>query len=368
MKFLLEILGMTNYCNLNCNYCDWDKDIYTKLSDKEIVNLKRNIRNVRNYVDINYPEIQLVEYSGGEPFMYPEVIEEILEIFDDKWIRIITNGLLVKDEHIKKIKNHGRTFVAVSLDGHNINMNNARFANDVNKFYKVLETIDKLVENEIPTMILCTISQNNIGEFSQYISFLEERYSEAIYKGRFVLPAHSVSDYGKDRNRAQEDAGQQFIKFITDEGNNHLLIDRIRVHYENLAYFLINRHRFRHCKLYDWSVSIHFRGREIVQEGNFNSFGCGMRGLIDCGIKNINSNDELNEYTKELSVMSEQFENALSIPYQCNKECFVDWEAFDLILNGNISVSQAEEWFVIFRDEKVKNFIKEYVNLLDCKR
>jgi hypothetical protein len=41
-------------------------------------------------------------------------------------------------------------------------------------------------------------------------------------------------------------------------------------------------------------------------------------------------------------------------------ECFVDWVAIDLILNGVISLSQAENWFIMFSDSKIKNFIESY--------
>ena len=362
MKFLLEILGMTNYCNLNCAYCDWEKKPYFNLEEKDIKVMKSNINKLSKFIYNNYPEIQIVEYSGGEPFLYPEIIQELLNAFRDKWIRIITNGLLIKDEHIKQFKERGKIFIAVSLDGHTLDLNKSRFGTNQKNFDKVINTLDKLVLNEIPTMILCTLSEKNINSFPEYIDFIEKRYSKAISRGKLVLPAHSICDYGKDRGRADKYDSNNFIKYIEEENGKHPIIKNILKHYENLGYFLKNRNRFRPCKLYDWSISVHFRGDQIVKNGNFNSFGCGMRGLVDFGIKNINNDIELIEYKQQIDKdnLKEIFENPIKAPYQCRKECFVDWEAFDLILNGDISVEEAEAWFEIFKDKNIKEFIKNY--------
>lgn len=362
MKFLLEILGMTNYCNLNCSYCDWEKHPYTSIENQEIINMKSNLKKLADYVNIEYPEIQLVEYSGGEPFLYPEIIMELLDVFNDKWIRIITNGTLINDEHIRRFKKRGKIFIAVSLDGHTLDMNTTRFYNNEDNFKKTLETIDKLIQNKIPTMILCTISQINIDKFPNYISFLEEKYEKAINDGLLVLPAHSVCDYGKDRKRAISNSCNKFTDFVKNSPEHHPLIYKIQKHYENLAFFLSNKERFRHCSLYDWSISVHFRGKEIIENGNFFSFGCGMRGLVDLGLKNINSSNDLKLYKQQLDKENLQsiFENPLKSPYQCRNECFVDWEAFDLIINNDISIEEAEKWFVLFKDTNIKKFIKNY--------
>lgn len=364
MKFLLEVLGMTNYCNLNCTYCDWEKNKIEPLKEKEIINMKRNISNLKKFADKNFPELKLVEYSGGEPFVYPEVIFELMDQFKDKWMRIITNGLLVKNEHIEKMKHRGKVYVAVSLDGHKLELNEDRFRGNYHYFEKVLSTIDKLVKNKIPTMILCTVSKKNIHELPEYINFLEEKYYREIEDGLLTLPAHSVCDYGKDRGRATKNEGDEFINYLNKEMEKHPILRSMPLHYSNLAYFLREKERFRNCHLYKWSVAVHFRGREIVNDGNFFSFGCGMRGIYDFGIKNINKEDDWIKYKEEIDAHNLEtiFENPLSAPYQCKKECFVDWEPFDLVLDGLIRVEDASKWFIIFKDPKVQKFVKEYTH------
>lgn len=363
MKFLLEILGMTNYCNLNCSYCDWEKNKIEPLTNEEKLNLRRNITNLKKFVDNNYPELQLIEYSGGEPFVYPEVIFELMNQFNNKWIRIITNGLLLKDEYIEKIKQHEKTYIAVSLDGHKLELNDARFYGNKKYFDKVIETIDKLVANKIPTMILCTVTKKNLKEVPAYIQFLEERYAKAIKNALLTLPAHSVCDYGKDRGRAECEESDKFIDYLKNNATKHPIIYKMPMHYANLAYFLKEKERFRNCHLYNWSIAVHFRGREIVRDGNFYSFGCGMRGINDFGIKNINVESDMLKYKQEIETknLKNIFENPLKAPYQCKKECFVDWEPFDLVLDGIVDLDVAANWFVIFKDKNVQKFVRDYI-------
>lgn len=84
MKFLLETLGMTNQCNLRCTYCVWEKEEYKSLTQEEYKIAKNNLEETRKLIDSNYPEVCLVQYSGGEPFLYPEIINYVLEIFKNK--------------------------------------------------------------------------------------------------------------------------------------------------------------------------------------------------------------------------------------------------------------------------------------------
>ena len=45
--FLVEILGMTNYCNLNCDYCDWEKYPFRLIGRKEIAKAKKHLQETR---------------------------------------------------------------------------------------------------------------------------------------------------------------------------------------------------------------------------------------------------------------------------------------------------------------------------------
>ncbi len=373
MKFMLEILGMTNYCNLDCLYCDWEKKEKVALCDSMLDNAKTNLKNIHEEIQINNPEVQIIEYSGGEPFMYPEIIEIILNEFNDKWIRLITNGLNVNEDLIQKLKKHGKTFVCLSLDGHNIQANYPRLRNDEKKLEKILLLLDRLVSEKIPVMILCTINKYNIDSFKFYLNYLEDKYEEAIGTGMLVMPAHYVTNYCKDNGKPDEKNIEEFAieikKLILDEESK--IINSIKEHYEELIYFMLNNTRKNKCTLPMWSISTHFREDNIINSGEFLSFGCGMRGVKTLGTFLANNKEEISKAlikSNDLNLLNDVYASEVDtldkdkqiVKDVCFNTCFVDWTVFDLILNNKISYETAEKWFIIFKDENIKNFFIEF--------
>ena len=367
MKFLLEVLGMTNYCNLRCSYCDWNfQPNYPRpLNQSDISAIQRHLKKLRQLVDNYFPEIILVEYAGGETFLYPEIVAQLLETFPDKWIRLITNGLLVKEEHLNQLKKHGKAFIALSLDGATNTANYSRFKGNKKLLEKNFALIKSIVKKEIPLMLLCTLHDKNINEFAEYISFLENNFSESIANGMLVMPAHSVSEYGKQKGRPPQYSCENLVNFIDEEGDRHPIIHKIKDHYSQLAYFMNNHHRDRVCKIHEWLLSVHFRGNEIVTGGNFLGFGCGMRGEKELGIFDINSEDSVRDFVQKVNdkTLTELFNNPEMASYQCSQGCFVDWIIFDLVLSNAVSLEQVTEWFIFFRDPQVQSFVKKYTQL-----
>jgi organic radical activating enzyme len=90
MKLLAEILGMTNYCNLRCTYCEWKMKPTKRLDEPSYEAATRNIRRIGEVVRSTFPDVVIVEYSGGEPFLYPRIVEALLDTFPDKWLRVST--------------------------------------------------------------------------------------------------------------------------------------------------------------------------------------------------------------------------------------------------------------------------------------
>lgn len=371
MKFLLELLGMTNQCNLRCTYCDWEKDKYKKLSRDEISNAKQHLTKIKKLIDLNFPEIGIVQYSGGEPLLYPEILNDVLTIFSDKWIRINTNGILLQDDMLNKIKKHGKTYIAISLDGSSLTSNYPRFRNNSEVLGKVLENIDKVVKLKIPLMILCTLNKYNIDKFHEFVDFLSIKYINEIQEGMLVMPAHSVTNYSKDNGVPILEAIDRFSTFLDTSMDKYQILNSIKEHYNGLIYYMKNKARESSCSVYDWSLSMHFRKNEIIEDGNFLSFGCGMRGVHELGLFNINNDKHIEKFLTKVASYKEtkniqsyntvdQVSEYNRLNDNCEGKCFPDWVIFDMILSGKVSLDNAEKWFVLFRDENIKKIIQNY--------
>ena len=374
MKFLVEILGMTNQCNLRCTYCDWKKEKQYKLTEEDKIKVKNNLKKIREMLDVNYPDVQLIEYSGGETLLYPEIISYLCEIFSHKWIRIISNGVLINKEIITVIHKHKKVFMAISLDGDCIEANRARFGNNEQLFGEVINNIDLLVKENIPVMILCTLSKFNIDFFPHYVQFLEKKYDNAIDEGKFVMPTHYVTNYSEDNGVPSLEQVQKFKEFILNEGKNYKLVNRIMCHYESLIKYAEGKRKNYPCTINEWNLSMHFRGNNII-DGGFLSFGCGMRGVMENGLFDLNDEKQIEEYLRIVSdeeynakfrnfIQDENIENAETgineLNKDCDSKCFVDWTIIDYILNGYVEYESAKNWFVLFQDSTVENWVKQY--------
>lgn len=367
---------MTNQCNLRCTYCDWKKDKYVPVKEREIANVRRNLNAVRKTMEENYPEVCLIEYSGGEPLVHPEIINELLKTFPDKWIRIITNGVAVNDEVLSAIAAHGKTYLSISLDGHLLEANYARFQNNEKLFQQVLDNIDKTVKKKIPITILCTLNQYNIDYFEDYVNFLQNKYDNEIRQGMFVMAAHYVTSYDKDNGLPSREQVDKFIDFVENRGMKLPIIKNAETHYRSLMHFAENREKLYPCRINQWNISMHFRKNEIIENGRFLSFGCGMRGVMENGTFCVNDKQDIEKLNSivlsdsYLERFDKLYANAADgtidevtgqVVDSCCKKCFVDWSYIDYILNGVVDYNTAENWFVMFKDEKVKNFVQEYL-------
>ena len=353
-KFAAQILSMTNQCNLRCAYCDWKKDKFHELSEQDILNAADNIKALRAVLDNKFPSVQLIEYSGGEVTLYPEILDIILTTFYDKWFRIVTNGTTINGDFIKKIKNHGKVFVALSLDGNSIEANRPRFNHNLSLFNHVLRNLRELLHNNIPVMLLCTINSANISRFHEYTRYLEEEYRQCIEDGLLFMPAHYVFNYSGDNGTPTREQELKFTGYL--DTTNDIIVKKLSEHYTELSCFIENRKHLHACHIPEWCLPIHFKGNSIINDGKFTSFGCGMRGKINFGEFNIHNLDNFSSLVNDKSLLNNvKFTNNEN----CENYCFVDWYIVDLILQGVIPIATAQRWFMFFKDDSIVNYIEQ---------
>ncbi|WP_244987862.1 7-carboxy-7-deazaguanine synthase QueE [Methanobrevibacter arboriphilus] len=111
-------------CNLNCNYCD------TK--DSQNVNngiLKSVEEVVKKIKELKTPDLHSISFTGGEPLLYFDFINEIISQIDFK-IMIETNGTL--PDFLSKINNLNCVSLDLKLPEHfNMDWNEEIFNNEV---------------------------------------------------------------------------------------------------------------------------------------------------------------------------------------------------------------------------------------------
>lgn len=349
--FLVELLGMTNSCNLDCSYCDWEKHPSPRLTPGELIRVREHLTTTAAFVSRHAPQSLMVEYSGGEPYMYPEIVREVLRAFPRHWIRIITNGLLVSEGDLQALRGHGKAILAVSLDGHTLEQNRARFRTQA-ELDTVISTVDHALAMGLPVMLLCTLHPDNIDGFPDYLQWVTGRWGTYIDQGQLVLPAHRMTVYRQWRPEVTPEQWARLQEALS--GLKFPVYTRLREHYQALFASA------RPCNIYRWCASIHFLDRSLAENGIFTTFRCGMRGIGPLGEFQLDADEDAFCRTMERAADYE------FLAFRCR--CFVDWRAFDLIFDGTVPLERAGEWFVLFRDPAVAAWIRSYQRMLEAEK
>jgi len=170
LKIFLQRTGgllvhLLNKCNLYCEHCYLDSD-----SQK---NVSLPIDLINNMVqEAECLGIKLVQFSGGEPFLYPH-IEDVLKLSTGKKFKLIvsTNSTLI-DGFRANLLAKAKAHVVTSIDGPE-NYHNA-FRGKKNAFEDVLKGINQLIKFDIPIKVVMTVSKENVQHIDWCVKWAYE--------------------------------------------------------------------------------------------------------------------------------------------------------------------------------------------------
>ena len=156
-------LHLTQRCNLHCVGCyslDCQRNHLADLS----------LDKVKDALDqLSRNGCKLVVLSGGEPFLRDDlgdIVRYAREETGIGGIQIITNGTMVTQEALKKVKPYV-SGIAVSIDGYS--EENPTYIRDKGIFPSVLEAVKLCRDSGIPTSILPTIHTQNYDRMAEYV-------------------------------------------------------------------------------------------------------------------------------------------------------------------------------------------------------
>lgn len=150
------LIEITNACDLNCNFC------YANSGGKEFLSMEKIAQMLDLFIESEFGSGEILQISGGEPTMHPQIIE-IIKLAKSKKIKYIllnTNGLrIAKDENFVKNLSEliGGFEIYLQFDSLDDNV----YQNLRGK--KLLEikkkAIDNLIKYKIPTTLVATIKK-----------------------------------------------------------------------------------------------------------------------------------------------------------------------------------------------------------------
>ena len=183
------LIEITKKCNAACDQCGSRCDINSEefLTKEQILSALKDIKeNIGTYTMLNI--------TGGEPLLRRdlfEIMESASEMGFD-W-GMVTNGSLISDEAISKMKKSGMKTITISLDGLRETHDSLRHL--PGSFDKIIIALKKLREAAFLDHLQVTFTANkrNVFEFEKLYSILERISLDSI-RVSFIDPIGRALD------------------------------------------------------------------------------------------------------------------------------------------------------------------------------
>ena len=156
-KYYMFHLDLTNRCNEKCIHCYHPFEQYDY--SKELT-----LSEIKDLIDTIYDlGVFTVTLSGGECLLRKDFFE-ILGYISDKGMlsTIFTNGLMLTDSIVRKIKNYRVKLVSISIYGDTPEIHD-KITTIPGSFQKTLSGIELLKKHDIPFELKCVVLAENIA-------------------------------------------------------------------------------------------------------------------------------------------------------------------------------------------------------------
>lgn len=302
-------ISVTNRCNMRCSFCTMlsspEESIESDLTFDQIVSVV--IPKLRNI------GVKKVVISGGEPLIRKDIVD-ILKAFSDNFGRdrivLQTNGLLLDDEKLKKIKKYIGT-MEISIE--NI------FCNDkhLQKIKNVLQ-LSKLYNIDLGLSFV--VDSNTKIHIFKGIDLCHE-YGTAFTMRIVSLVGRAIDNNWNDKTYQTKetlDLYRRIIDYIiTKKYFDDILVDS----------FLGKLEPKRHCGAFGKVLAIHADGM-CYMCGNFKNERYCIGSIVNSNYEEILSNldNKMNdkEYLSEFCVDCNTICNGCDVQYFCSGPCMAE--------------------------------------------
>jgi len=216
-------------CNLNCLHCGSDclRDDTSRDAEVDGETIKRELRTIAEHYDPNKCTFAII---GGEPLLREDIIDVGAYAADlgYNW-GITTNGMLLNQNMIKRLKAAKLKTIAISFDG--IPADHDKLRNRRGSYEAVTTAIRTLLEDRFFSMfdVICCVSKININHLEPFVDdtirlgIPAVRFTPVFSRGRAGTNSELLLDKTDYQNLlrfiAEQRAKQSTIKItLSEEG------------------------------------------------------------------------------------------------------------------------------------------------------
>lgn len=198
-KYYMFHLDLTNRCNEKCIHCYHPFEQYNYSQELTLTEIK-------NLIDTIYDlGVFSVTLSGGECLLRKDFFE-ILGYISDKGMlsTIFTNGLMLTDSVVRKIKNYRVKLVSISIYGDAPEIHD-KITTISGSFKKTLSGIELLKKHNIPFELKCVVLAENIAVIENVRAMANQLNGGNDCRIDFSLCGKIDGDCGNFSHRATKD-------------------------------------------------------------------------------------------------------------------------------------------------------------------
>ena len=192
----IVVWNITRACNLKCVHCYNDSGACKADDELSTAEAKGVLDDLARF------GVPSVLFSGGEPLMRPELFE-LIGYAVEKGMRTVisTNGTLITAEAAKRIKQHGVSYVGISLDG--IGPVNDRFRGVSGAFERAVAGIKNCQDAGVRIGLRLTLTGKNVQDLESLFDFFEANRIERACFYHFVPSGRGGTMADEDLTHAQ---------------------------------------------------------------------------------------------------------------------------------------------------------------------
>ena len=162
----LVVWNFTYKCNLKCKHCYLDAG---DNSNKEL-STEEAMKVVDQLADFG---VTSLAFSGGEPLMRKDFFEVARHAVDaGLYVSMATNGTLLTEENVRKLKEIGLHYVEVSVDGIDAKTHDG-FRGVNGAFEQTIKGLKNCLKQDICTCVAVTGTKDNLAEIPAVLEMAE---------------------------------------------------------------------------------------------------------------------------------------------------------------------------------------------------
>ena len=187
----LVVWDFTHKCNLNCKHCYSNSGAISteELTTEEALDVVDQFANAG---------VTALAFSGGEPLSRKDFFEVARHAVErGLYVSVATNGTLLTNENVKKLKETGIHYVEISIDGATAKTHD-EFRGVSGAFEKAVAGLKNCVEQDLCACIATTATKRNLAEFPAIIDLAEKIGAERFTYFNFIPTGRGKAHFDQD--------------------------------------------------------------------------------------------------------------------------------------------------------------------------